>query len=94
MKNEIGRKLTSLTIMVVMFTGLGLVQGVPALMPDASADFSETDGMLTVSSVYIQGAAILEVVVNDPDNDDTTGDVTAVSAAVGGTDYDLSLIHI
>ena len=38
-----------------------------AFMPEASADFSETDGMLSVSSVYIQGGAILEVVVNDPD---------------------------
>jgi hypothetical protein len=35
-------------------------------MPGAFADFSETDGMLSVSSVYIQGGAILEVVVNDP----------------------------
>ena len=67
MKNEIGRKLTSLTIMAIMFAGLGIVQGVPAFMPGASADFSETDGMLSVSSVYIQGGAILEVVVNDPD---------------------------
>jgi len=66
MKNEIGRKLTSLTIMAIMFAGLGIVQGIPAFMPGASADFSETDGMLSVSSVYIQGGAILEVVVNDP----------------------------
>ena len=27
MKNEIGRKLTSLTIMAIMFAGLGNVQG-------------------------------------------------------------------
>ena len=38
MKNEIGRKLTSLTIMAIMFAGLGIVQGVPAFMPEASAD--------------------------------------------------------
>ena len=49
-----------------MFAGLGIVQGVPAFMPGVSADFGETDGMLSVSSVYIQGGAILEVVVNDP----------------------------
>ena len=88
MKNEIGRKLTSLTIMVVMFTGLGLVQGVPALMPDASADFSETDGMLSVSSVYIQGAAILEIVVNDPDFADVDNDIAnGPTIEIEGTEY-------
>ena len=58
MKNEIGRKITSLTIMAVMFAG-GMTVAAPGLMPEAIADFSETDGMLTVSSVYIQGAAIV-----------------------------------
>ena len=76
MKNEIGRKLTSLTIMAIMFAGLGIVQGVPAFMPGASADFSETDGMLSVSSVYIQGGAILEIVVNDPSTSATDEDVS------------------
>ena len=67
MKNEKRRKLTSLTIMAIMFTGLGIVQGVPALMPEASADLSVTDGLLTVSTVTLSGPAILEIVVNDPD---------------------------
>ena len=52
MKNEIGRKLTSLTIMAIMFAG-GMTVAVPSIMPGVSADFSETDGMLSVSSVYI-----------------------------------------
>ena len=66
MKNEIGRKLTSLTIMAIMFAG-GLTVAAPSFMPGVFADFGETDGMLSVSSVYIQGGAILEIVVNDPD---------------------------
>ena len=49
-----------------MFAG-GMTVAVPSIMPGVSADFSETDGRLSVSSVYIQGGAILEVVVNDPD---------------------------
>jgi hypothetical protein len=73
-----------------MFTGLGLVQGVPALMPDASADFSETDGALSVSSVFIQGGAILEIVVNDPDYSVTDSDISGgPEATVDGTDYDM-----
>ena len=66
MNNEIGRKLTSLTLMTIMFAG-GMAIGVPSFMPSAEAEgFELTDGMLTVSSEYIQGGAILEVVVSDP----------------------------
>ena len=74
MKNEIGRKLTSLTIMAIMFAG-GLTIAAPSFMPEAVADFGATDGKLSVSSVYIQGAAILEVVVNDPDFADVDNDI-------------------
>ena len=47
MKNEIGRKLTSLTIMAIMFAG-GMAIGVPSFMPEAASDLSETSGLLTV----------------------------------------------
>jgi len=87
MKNEIGRKITSLTIMAVMFAG-GMTVAAPSFMPGAFADFSETDGMLTVSSVYIQGAAILEVVVNDPDVSATDIDIAnGPTVSIGGTSY-------
>jgi len=78
--------------MVVMFSGLGLVQGAPDFMPVASADTSITDGMLTISSEYIQGAAILEIVVNDPDVSDTTTDINdgpTVDISSTGNEYDL-----
>ena len=89
MKNEIGRKLTSLTIMAIMFAG-GMAIGVPSFMPEAASDLSSTSGLLTVSTTTLQGVAILEIVVNDPDNSSTTDDVTALSASVGGTSYDLT----
>ena len=89
MKNEIGRKLTSLTIMAIMFAG-GMAIGVPSFMPEAASDLSVTEGLLTVSTTTLQGVAILEIVVNDPDNSDTDNDVTALQASVGGTDYDLT----
>jgi len=91
MKNEIGRKITSLTIMAIMFAGLGLVQGIPSFMPGATADFSLTDGELSVSSEFIQGAAILEIVVNDPDISSTDDDINnGASVLIGGTSYDMS----
>ena len=89
MKNEIGRKLTSLTIMAIMFAG-GMAIGVPSFMPEAASDLSVTEGLLTVSSTTIQGAAVLEIVVNDPDNSSTTDDISALSADFGGTSYDLT----
>ena len=90
MKNEIGRKLTSLTIMAIMFAG-GMAIGVPSFMPEAASDLSVTDGVLTVSSTTIQGAAVLEIVVNDPDLSDTTVDIPAGAVvSFDGTDYDMN----
>lgn len=85
MKNEIGRKLTSLTIMAIMFAG-GMAIGVPSFMPEAASDLSVTDGLLTVSSTEIQGAAILEIVVNDPDYSDTTVDISSTPEVDFGTE--------
>ena len=87
MKNEIGRKITSLTILASMFAG-GMAIGVPSFMPSAASDFSVTDGMLTVSSEFIQGGAILEIVVNDPDNSSTEDDINnGPEVDIAGNDY-------
>ena len=46
--------------------------------------------MLSVSSTTIQGAAILEIVVNDPDISDTTVDINSgATVTVLGTSYDM-----
>ena len=88
MKNEIGRKLTSLTIMAIMFAG-GMAIGVPSFMPQASADtFAVTDGMLSVSTEELQGAAILEIVVNDPNVSDTEVDINnGPEVSINDTDF-------
>ena len=87
MNNEIGRKITSLTLMTIMFAG-GMAIGVPSFMPEAASDFSKTDGMLTVSSEFIQGGAILEVVVNDPTYSAIDVDMNdGPEISFGGTDY-------
>ena len=70
MKNEIGRKLTSLTLMTIMFAG-GLTLAIPGFMPDseilpeAFADQSTTNGSVTVSSSAVQGAQVIQVTVSD-----------------------------
>ena len=70
MKNEIGRKLTSLTLMTIMFAG-GMTLAIPGIMPDSAilpeafADQSTTNGSVTVSSTAVQGAQVIQVTVND-----------------------------
>jgi len=91
MKNEIGRKLTSLTIMAIMFAG-GMTFAVPGMMPGVHADgFGATDGMLSVSSVYIQGGAVLEIVVNDPAVSSTSEDIAnGPVVTIGGVEHNLN----
>ena len=70
MKNEIGRKLTSLTLMTIMFAG-GMTLAIPGFLPDSAipieafADQSTTNGQVTVSSTAVQGAQVLQVTVSD-----------------------------
>jgi hypothetical protein len=76
--------------MAIMFAG-GMAIGVPSFMPEAASDLSVTEGLLTVSSTEIQGAAILEIVVNDPDYSDTTVDISDTPQVdFKGTSYDLN----
>jgi hypothetical protein len=72
--------------MAIMFAG-GMSYAVPGMMPEAAADgFGETDGMLSVSSVYIQGGAVLEVVVNDPAYSSTSESISnGPVVSIGGT---------
>ena len=72
MNNEIGRKITSLTLMTIMLAG-GMVIAAPSMMPVAhaananlfvSAENSQFDN-------YMSGPQVIEVVVIDSDIDDT-----------------------
>jgi len=67
MKNELGRKITSLTIMTIMVAG-GVTFAAPHMMPEAAA----ADAMLYVSCVNedfgntFAGGQICEIIVRDP----------------------------
>ena len=79
MKNDIIRKLTSLTLMTIMVAG-GLTFAIPSALPQAAAA-PATDGALTVSSTEFGGQQIIEIRINDPDlrsvaDDHGTLDVT------------------
>ena len=75
MKNNITRKLTSLTLMMIMVAG-GLTFAIPGALPQAVAQ----TGMLSVSSTEMGGYQVLEVQINDPDKkalDVPYGDIRA-----------------
>ena len=71
MNNEIGRKLTSLTLMTIMLAG-GMTIAAPSMMPQAAAA-----GQLYVSAEnamfnnYFAGAQVVEIIVKDPNRIDT-----------------------
>ena len=71
MNNEIGRKLTSLTLMTIMLAG-GMVIAAPSMVPEAAAA-----GQLYVSAEnatfgnVFGGAQVIEVIVRDPNRDQT-----------------------
>ena len=65
MKNDIIRKLTSLTLMTIMVAG-GLTFAIPSALPQAAAA-PGTDGPLTVSSTEFGGQQIIEIRINDAD---------------------------
>ena len=76
MKNNIGRKLTSLTLMTIMFAG-GMTAAVPSMMPGIFAEgASSASGLVSVSSAKIQGASVLEIVIDDPA-------ISALDTAIG-----------
>ena len=72
MNNEIGRKITSLTLMTIMLAG-GMTIAAPSMMPAAHA----ANANLFVSAEnslynnYFGGAQVIEIVVNDADIKET-----------------------
>ncbi len=72
MNNEIGRKITSLTLMTIMLAG-GMVIAAPSMMPAAHA----ANANLFVSAEnslynnYFGGAQVIEIVINDSDIKET-----------------------
>ena len=84
MKNDIIRKLTSLTLMTIMVAG-GLTFAIPGALPQAAAE-SATSGTLTVSTTEFGGQQILEIQIRDPDIDDVSIPHGVPEVTIGGKD--------
>ena len=82
MKNEIGRKITSLTLMTIMLAG-GMTIAFPGFTPDAYAVNANLIVSAENTGGYVSGAQVVEIVVIDDDLDATASpDVTVNGDAV------------
>ena len=84
MKNDIIRKLTSLTLMSIMVAG-GLTFAIPSALPQAAAA-PGTDGTLTVSSTEFGGQQIIEIQIRDSDIDDVDTRLGLPEVSIDGND--------
>ena len=82
MKNEIGRKITSLTLMTIMLAG-GMTIAFPGFTPDAYAVNANLFVSAENTGSNVDGAQIVEILVIDDDLDDAAfPDVTVNGDAV------------
>ena len=85
MKNEIGRKITSLTLMTIMLAG-GMTIAFPGFTPDAYAVNANLIVSAENTGGYVDGAQVVEIVVIDDDLDAAAfPDVTVNGDAVAMT---------
>ncbi|MGQ0791600.1 MAG: beta strand repeat-containing protein [Nitrosopumilaceae archaeon] len=88
MNNEIGRKITSLTLMTIMIAG-GMTFALPGAIPVAHAQ-ANANLFVSVEESFspdrFGGAMVVEVVINDPDLKDTDEAETEPDVTVNGKD--------
>ena len=70
MKNDLYRKLTSITLMTIMFAG-GMTIAIPGELPTAVAQTNTLSVSASAAGVF-GGAQVVEIVINDPDRDEAT----------------------
>ena len=85
MNNELYRKLTSITLMTIMFAG-GMTIAIPGETPVAIAQ----TGMLSVSATAAPdnsfgGPQVIQIVVDDPSRSDISGEISSPDVTVDGT---------
>ena len=87
MKNDLYRKLTSITLMTIMFAG-GMTIAIPGELPTAVAQTNTLSVSASAAGVF-GGAQVIEIVIDDPDLDelgdaasDTVPDVEVDGAEV------------
>ena len=87
MKNDLYRKLTSITLMTIMFAG-GMTIAIPGELPTAVAQTNTLSVSASAAGVF-GGAQVIEIVIDDPDLDEVrvkTANDAKPDVEVDGTD--------
>ena len=94
MNNELGRKITSLTLMTIMFAGGITIAGASftpmAEMPEAIATHGTSSGALSVSSTHIMGGAVLAITINDSSIGATDQQISPPTVDLEGQSVDMT----
>ena len=90
MKNDLYRKLTSITLMTIMFAG-GMTIAIPGETPVAVAQ----TGMLSVSATAAPGNSfggpqIIEIVVDDPTRSETGTNISQPDVTIDDNTVDMT----
>ena len=72
MNNDLYRKLTSITLMTIMFAG-GMTIAIPGELPTAVAQTNTLSVSASAAGVF-GGAQVIEIVIDDPDLDELPAD--------------------
>ena len=72
MNNDLYRKLTSITLMTIMFAG-GMTIAIPGELPTAVAQTNTLSVSASAAGVF-GGAQVIEIVIDDPDLDEVGDD--------------------
>ena len=86
MKNELGRKITSLTIMTIMVAG-GMTFAIPEVMPEAAASDERLMYVSAENSLFgntFAGGQIVEIIVRDPARDETDENQSEPTIKING----------
>ena len=76
MKNDLYRKLTSITLMTIMFAG-GMTIAIPGELPTAVAQTNTLSVSASAAGVF-GGAQVIEIVIDDPDLDELPATATEI----------------
>ena len=84
MNNELYRKLTSITLMTIMFAG-GMTIAIPGELPTAVAQTGTLSVSAEAAGVF-GGPQVIEIVVDDPDRDEDGRSQSLMSDKRGESD--------
>ena len=90
MKNDLYRKLTSITLMTIMFAG-GMTIAIPGETPTAVAQTNTLSVSASAAGVF-GGVQVIEIVIDDPDVDEVGATAAERTEGIPDVEVDGTLV--